>query len=86
MVAVFFAVGGLLSTAVILSGNVAGIRETASAPRHTDLFVSVAQGAVTAAALFGIRPAAPIIAVSGNVFLNEPSVFSETQGAITAAR
>ncbi len=81
IVAVFLAIGGLLSGVSVLNGKT-GIVEVASARRSSEFLISTAQGAETTATLFGTRTLSPVAAVSGDGVLDQKSIFSDTLGAV----
>jgi hypothetical protein len=81
IVAVFLAIGGLLSGVAIFRDGTR-VADITSVRRNVAFFIPTAQGAENAAMLFGARTPYPVTAVSGNEAQAPELVFSVTLGAV----
>ncbi len=80
--AVFLVIGGLFSGALVFGHSRGGVTEVAAAHRDGEFFISTAQGAETAGALFDQRIPSPVSAVANSNILETRSVFFSSFGAV----
>ena len=81
IVAVFLAIGGLLSSPFVFNSGT-GMANVAAAGRDAGFLISSARGAENAAALFSAQAPSPVAAVSDGGTLDPKSVFSTELGAV----